>query len=86
MKRSCFNVFVNIYCQYIRKYINTERSNKNRRRINKNWSNFLMASHPLTDFKIQRYYLDEPKFNSVYLKNNSSEIKDGEYIINIDEY
>ena len=45
-----------------------------------------MASHPLTDFKIQRYYLDEPKFNSVYLKNNSSEIKDGEYIINTDEY
>ena len=45
-----------------------------------------MASHPLTDFKIQRYYLDELKFNSVYLKNNSSEIKDGEYIINLDEY
>ena len=45
-----------------------------------------MARHPLTNFKIQRYYLDEPKLNSVYLKNNSSEIKAGESIINLDEY
>ena len=45
----------------------------------------IKTGQTLTDFKIQRYYLDEPKFNSVYLKNNSSEIKDGEYIINIDE-
>ena len=41
--------------------------------------------HPLTNFKIQKYYQNEPKFNGVYSRNYISEIKDGAYIINLDE-
>ena len=45
-----------------------------------------MSPHPLTNFKIQKVYQNKPKFNSVYSRNNLSEIKDETYIINIDEY
>ena len=46
-----------------------------------------MPTHPLTNFEIQKYYQDEPIFNSVYSRDNLSvEIKDGAYIINLDEY
>ena len=49
------------------------------------------GSHPLTNFEIQQYYQDEPRFNGVYSIDNlpersSTEIKDGAYIINLDEY
>ena len=33
-----------------------------------------------------KYYENEPKFNGVYSRNNSSKIKEGTYIINLDEY
>ena len=45
-----------------------------------------MPLHPLTNFEIQKYYENEPKFNGVYSRNNLSKIKDGAYIINLDEY
>ena len=45
-----------------------------------------MPPHPLTNFEIQRYYQNEPKFNHVNSRNNLSKIKDGTYIINLDEY
>ena len=45
-----------------------------------------MPSYPLNNFEIQKYYQKEPKFNDVYSKNNLSKIKDGAYIINLDEY
>ena len=51
-----------------------------------------MLSHPLTNFKIQKYYKDEPRFNGVFSRNNLPEynsiekIKDETYIINLDEY
>ena len=48
--------------------------------------NFLMPPHPLTNFKIQKYYENDPKFNAVYSRNNLSKIKDGTCIINLDEY
>ena len=35
---------------------------------------------------MQIYYQNEHKFNDVYSRNNLSKIKDGTYIINIDEY
>ena len=41
-----------------------------------------MPFHPLTNFKIQKYYQNEPKFNGVYSKNKLPKIKDGEYVIN----
>ena len=45
-----------------------------------------MPPHPLSKFEIQKYYENEPKFRGVYLRNNLSKIKDGPYIINLDEY
>ena len=45
-----------------------------------------MPTHHLTNFEIQEYYENEPKFNGVYSRNNLSNIKYGAYIINLDEY
>ena len=45
-----------------------------------------MPPHPLTNFGIQKYYENIPKFNGVYSRNNLSKIKDGEYIRSLDEY
>ena len=45
-----------------------------------------MLPHPLTNFEIQKYYQNEPKFNGVYSRNNLSKIKDRAYIINLDEF
>ena len=36
-----------------------------------------MLPHLLTNFVIQKYYQNEPKFNSVYSRNNLCKIKDG---------
>ena len=53
-----------------------------------------MLSYPLVKFEIQKYYQNhakrssknEPKFNGVYSRDNLSvKIKDGAYIINLDE-
>ena len=44
-----------------------------------------MPPHPLTNFKIQNYYQNEPKSNGVYSRNNLSKIKDGAYMIKLDE-
>ena len=45
-----------------------------------------MPPHPLTNFEIQKYHENEPNINGVYSRNNLSQIKDGAYIINLDEY
>ena len=45
-----------------------------------------MPPHPLTNFEIQKYYQNEPRFNGVYSRDNLTKIKDGAYIINLDEY
>ena len=45
-----------------------------------------MPPHPLTNFEIQKYYQNETKFNGVYSRNNLPKIKDGAYVINLDEY
>ena len=48
---------------------------------------FLMPPHPLTNFEIQKYYENEPRFNGVYSRNNlPKKIKVGAYVINLDEY
>ena len=48
---------------------------------------FLMLPHPLANFKIQKYYVNEPRFNGVYSRNNLPEkIKDGAFVINLDQY
>ena len=45
-----------------------------------------MSPHPLTNFEIQKYYQNKPKFNSVYSRNNFAKIKDGTYLINLDDF
>ena len=50
-----------------------------------------MLPYPLTNFEIQKYYQNEPRFNGAYSRDNlpehsSIEIKDGTYITNLDEY
>ena len=46
-----------------------------------------MPPHPLTNFEIQKYYENEPRFNGVFSRNNlPKKIKDGAYVINLDEY
>ena len=44
-----------------------------------------MSPHPLTNFEIQKYQ-NEPRFNNVYFRDNLCKIKDGAYVINLDEY
>ena len=45
-----------------------------------------IPSHPLTNFEIQKYYQNKPKFSGVYSRNNLPKIKDGACIINLDDY
>ena len=46
-----------------------------------------MQPHPLTNFEIQKYYKKTPRFNGVFSRNNlPKKIKDGAYVINLDEY
>ena len=45
-----------------------------------------MPPHLLTNFEIQKYYQNEPKFDGVYSRNNLPKIKDGAYVINLDEF
>ena len=48
---------------------------------------FLIPPHLLTNFEIQNYYQNEPQFNGVFSRNNLTlKIKDGAYLINLDEY
>ena len=51
-----------------------------------------MPPYPLTNFEIQKYYHNEPRFNGVYSRDNppktkfNEKIKDGAYVINFDKY
>ena len=53
-----------------------------------------MPPHPLTNFEIQKYHQNdsqrssknETRFNGVYSRDNLPKIKDGAYVINLDEY
>ena len=53
-----------------------------------------MPPHPLTNFEKQKYYQNdaqpssknEPRFNGVYSRDNLPRIKNGAYVINLDEY
>ena len=41
--------------------------------------------HPLTNFEIQEYYQNEPRFNGVFSTDNLvSAVKIGAYVINLD--
>ena len=45
-----------------------------------------MLPNPLTNFEIQKNNQNKPKFNDVYSKNQLPKIKDGTYVINLDEF
>ena len=45
-----------------------------------------MPPHLSTNFEIQKYYQNEPRFNGVHSRNNLPKIKDGPYVIYLDEY
>ena len=44
-----------------------------------------MPPHSLTNFEMQKYYQKEPNLNGVYSRNNLRTIKNGAYVINLDE-
>ena len=46
----------------------------------------MTPSYPLTNFEIQKYYQNEPRFNGVYSRDNLPKLKDGACVINLDEY
>ena len=55
-----------------------------------------LLPHPLTNFEIQKYYQNEPRFNGVFSRDNLPNsirpkglgfaVKNGAYVINLDEY
>ena len=56
-----------------------------------------LPPHPLTNFEIQEYYQNEPRFNGVFSRDNmpnnnirpkglGSTVKNAAYVINLDEY
>ena len=47
-----------------------------------------LPPHPLTNFEIQKYYQNEPRFNGVFSRDNlpNNNIKNGAYVINLDKY
>ena len=46
-----------------------------------------MPPHPLTNSEIKKYYKNEPRFNGTYFRDDLwNKIKDGAYVINLDEY
>ena len=47
----------------------------------------MIPPHPFTNFEIQTYYQNEPRFNGVFSRDNlPNAIKNGAYIINLYEY
>ena len=47
----------------------------------------MIPPHLLTNFEIQAYYQNEPRFNGVFSKDNLPNIiKNGAHVISLDEY
>ena len=49
------------------------------------WIKTLVLLHPLTNIKIVKYFNYKPSFNGVFSRNILARIKDGAYVINLDE-
>ena len=45
-----------------------------------------MLPHSLTNVEIKKYYQKKNRFNGVYSRDNLQKIKEGAYIINLDEH
>ena len=42
-------------------------------------------THPLTNFEVQKYYQNEPKYKGVDLGKNLPKTKEWAYVVNLDE-
>ena len=62
------------------------RAGYGNKKVKKKAKYFLIPPHPLTSFEIQMYYQNEARFNGVYFRDNLKKIKDGAYLIILDEY
>ena len=82
---------------FVRKFIRKKRNCKScfrkqkKKRNCKSWlwkrMGLLMPPHLLTNFEVEKYYENEPRFNGVYSRNNlPKKIKFAAYVINLDEY
>ena len=76
----CYQV---IKCQFITKYVSRKGINRagdviiNAGYGSSKKKKKFMPPHPLTNFEIQKYYQNEPKFNGFYSRDNlANEIKD----------
>ena len=49
------------------------------------WLKFLVLLHPLNNIEINNYFSDEPRFNNVFPRNYLPRIKDGVYVMNLDD-
>ena len=45
-----------------------------------------MPPHSMTNFEIQKYYQNEPKFNGAYSRNDSPKKNDEAYVTNLDKF
>ena len=45
---------------------------------------FLVPLQPLSNIKITKHFSHKPRFNGIFSRNNLSRIKDGPYVINLD--
>ena len=45
-----------------------------------------MLPHRLIIIEIKKYYQNEPRFNAVHSRDNLPKIRDGAYVINLDEF
>ena len=62
-------------------------SKGNSSKQSKKGKGFLFKDYPLTNFEIQKYYQNEPRFNGVYSRDDlPDKVKTGTYLINLDEY
>ena len=44
-----------------------------------------MLPHSVTNFEMDKYYQNEPKFNGVYSRDNLHKIKNWTYVVNLDK-
>ena len=78
-------------CRSLNSSISYGKKKEKKKRICKSWlwkrMGFLMPPHTFTNFEIQKYYQNGSRCNGVYSRNNlPKKIKDGAYVINLDEY
>ena len=46
----------------------------------------MIKPHPLTNFEIKKYYENKPRLNGASSRDNLLKIKDGAFVINLDEH